>query len=530
MQPPTSRTLPALLGELEVRFPDGAAVVGQGQSLSYGELRARSRSFAAGLAKLGIGPGDHVALLMQNRPDWLVAFFGIASLGAVTVAINTWATAHELEYMLAHSKSRALITVDRFINNDYLATLAEIAPRDQRVPELKHVICLADAPTPGTISFASLLADHDAESLAFDVAVEPESVAAMLYTSGSTSTPKGVPILHHGLIENAWNIGERLAIVVGDRVWLPSPLFWGFGCENALFVSFTHGACLVLQDVFDAGEALRLLEEERCTAVYVTANMVHEVLEHPDFSKRDLRAVRRGATLGSPTQIERAALLAPDVCHVYGLTETYANAITTQATDDLEIRKHSIGYPLPGMDVVIADPDSHAAVSPGEIGEIKVKGYVTPGYHDDPEKNAAAFDDDGYLLTGDLALEGGDGRIYFRGRLKEMVKTGGINVSPIEVEDALREHPDVQEAFVTGIADPTLDEIVAAVIVAKTDGKSSELTAEKLGAFCRETLASYKVPRAYRFVAADELPVTSTGKLQKNRLPDFFKDVGGGAA
>ena len=368
------------------------------------------------------------------------------------------------------------------------------------------------------IGFGELLTDQNERNAIEFCRASPEDTAMLLYTSGSTSTPKGVPIQHFGLIENAWNIGERLGISGGDRIWLPSPLFWGFGCENALFVSLTHGACLVLQDVFDAGEALRLLEEEHCTAAYVTANMVHAVLEHPDFGKRDLSKLRRGATLGSPAQIERAAQLARDICHVYGLTETYANAITTQVTDPLEVRKHSIGFPLPGMDVVIADPETHAAVDDGEIGEIKVKGYVTLGYHNDPEKNAAAFDQDGYLLTGDLALRGEDGLIYFRGRLKEMVKTGGINVSPVEVEDALRSHPDVQEAFVTGIADLTHDEIVAAVIVSRR----KTLTADQLNQHCRQTLAAYKVPRTYRFVGAEELPVTATGKLQKNRLAEFF--------
>ena len=519
MEPPTSRTLPHLLDELSQRFPDCSAVTGGGQELTYGDLRAQSRAFAHGLSKLGIGRGDHVALLMQNRPEWLVAFFGIASLGAVAVAINTWATAHELEYMLSHSEARALVTVDRFINNDYLATLATIEPRAERLPRLEHVVCLADKLPNNVIAFADLLAprnEHEGEHSI--IAAEPNDVAAMLYTSGSTSTPKGVPILHFGLIENAWNIGERLGIVVGDRVWLPSPLFWGFGCENALFVSFTHGACLVVQDIFDAGEALRLLEEESCTVVYVTANMVHAVLEHEDFAKRDLSALRTGATLGSPAQIEQAARLAPNICHVYGLTETYANAITTETTDSLEIRQHSIGMPLPGMEVVIADPETHEPVADGVIGEIKIKGYVTPGYHNDPEKNAAGFDADGFLLTGDLAFFGPDGRVYFRGRLKEMVKTGGINVSPIEVEDVLRTHPDVQEVFVTGVADATHDEIVAAVVVAKRDGVS----ADQLADFCRQTLASYKVPRAFRFVSAEELPVTATGKLQKNRLPEFF--------
>ena len=517
MEPPSSRTLPCLLDEMCERFPDGSAIADSGRELSYCELRRDSRALAAGLAELGVLPGDHVALLMHNRPEWLVAFFGIATLGAATVAINTWATAHELEYMLNHSGSRVLITVDGFLNNDYLATISTISPREERLPALEHIVCLAAAVPEGLIAFDALMEESAIEG---DVAVQPDTMAAMLYTSGSTSTPKGVPILHRGLIENGWNIGERVGIVPGDRVWLPSPLFWGFGCENALFVSFTHGAGLVVQGAFDAGEALQLLEEERCTVAYVTANMVHAVLEHPDFEKRDLSALRTGATLGSPAQIERAARLAPGICHVYGLTETYANCITTSTSDSLEVRKHSIGTPLPGMDVVLADPKTHQAVAQGEIGEIKVRGYVTPGYHNDPEKNAAAFDAEGYLLTGDLALTGEDGRIYFRGRLKEMIKTGGINVSPIEVEDTLRTHTSVQEAFVTGVSDPTHDEIVGAVIVSA--GES--ISADELIDFCRRTLASYKVPRAFRFVNAEELPVTSTGKLQKNRLPEFFAD------
>ena len=248
--------------------------------------------------------------------------------------------------------------------------------------------------------------------------------------------------------------------------------------------------------------------------------MAQAMYEHPDRLRRDLSSLRTGATIGTPEQIGRVVELgAREICNVYGLTETYGNCAVTDAHDPHEIRRASVGRPLDGVRIRIVDPETGALLPTGAVGEIRVEGYITPGYYRDPERNAAVFDAEGFFLTGDLGMLDAEGRLYFRGRIKEMVKTGGINVAPIEVEETLMRHPGVSAAFVVGVPDPVRDEILAAVVVRRP---GSAVTEDELRRHCATALAAYKLPRLYRFVEERELPLTVTGKLQKNRLRALF--------
>ena len=518
---PESRTVPGLIDELARRLPDREALVGSGERYTYRQLRDEMRRTARALHVLGVRRGDKVAILMGNRPEWIVAALAITTLGGVMVGVNTWATLRELEYILAHSDAKLLVTAERFLKHDYRAMLQEIAPR---LPLLERIVCVADEVPAGWLRYADLTAlgapVPEAAVDAAQAAVAPADVAYLLYTSGSTSTPKGVQLQHYALIENMWQIGERQRVTERDRLWLAVSLFWGLGCENALFNLLTHGGCVVLQEHFDAGEALALIERERCTMFYGTPNMAQALHEHPDRVRRDLSSLRGGATIGTPEQIMRVVELgAREICNIYGLTETYGNCNVTDAAAPLEERLTTLGRPLPGVDQRIVDPEAGKVLPPGEVGEIRVKGYVTLGYYKDPARTAESFDEHGYFRTGDLGWADADGRLHFRGRLKEMVKTGGINVAPVEVEEILMTHPGVQLAFVTGVPDPVCDEALAAVIVPKAGVTISE---SDLTAFCRESLAAYKVPKLVRFAAEHELPLTTTGKLQKNRLAGVF--------
>jgi fatty-acyl-CoA synthase len=516
---PESRTVPDLIEELARRLPDREALVGSGQRYSYRELRGEVRRIARGLHALGVRRGDKVAILMGNRPEWVIADLAITLLGGVMVGVNTWATARELEYILGHSDSRMLITVPHFLKHDYHAVLQSLRPRLQ---QLQEIICVGDDVPPGWLPYHQLLSTGVSEDTvdAAQRAVAPQDVAYLLYTSGSTSVPKGVLIQHFGLIENMWQIGERQHVTERDRLWLAVSLFWGLGCENALFNLLTHGGCVVLQEHFDAGEALELIERERCTMFYGTPNMAQALHEHPERARRDLSSLRGGATIGTPEQIMRVVELgAREVCNIYGLTETYGNCNVADAADPIEKRLASVGRPLEGVEQRIVDPQSGEPLPPGEVGEIRVKGYVTLGYYKDPARTLEAFDEQGYFKTGDLGCVDAEGLLYFRGRIKEMVKTGGINVAPIEVEEVLMSHPGVQAAFVTGVPDPVHDEVLAAVIVPK---RGATLSEKELCDYCRRTLAVYKVPRLIRFAAEEELPLTTTGKLQKNRLASTF--------
>jgi fatty-acyl-CoA synthase len=521
---PTSRTIPDLLDELAARFPQREALVGGGRRFTYAAVRADVRAFAKGLHALGVRKGDKVAILMGNTPEWIIADLAICALGGVMVAVNTWVTERELGYVLAHSDATVLIASDHYLKYDYFAMLDELAPHAQSMPRLARIIHVGARAYRGSMPFDDVyphgraVADAQIERAAR--AVDPADVAYLLYTSGSTSTPKGVQLQHFALIENMWHIGERMHVTEHDRLWLAVSLFWGLGCENALFNVLTHGGCVVLQESFEPGEALRLIADERCTLFYGTPNMAQALIEHPDRPAHDLSCLRSGGTVGTPEQIRRVVDLgARDICNIYGLTETYGNCTVIDAAEPLDVRLTSVGRPLPGVDLRIVDPESGTALAPGEVGEIRVKGYVTIGYYKDADKNRAAFDADGYFVTGDLGFLDAAGRLYFRGRIKEMIKTGGINVAPVEVEETLMAHPAVKLACVTGVPDPRRDEVIAAVIVCQAGQSVAEAD---LLAHCRRQLAAYKIPRLVKFVSEAELPLTVTGKLQKNRLAEFF--------
>ena len=285
VESPRSRTLPQLLDEMASRQPPREFIVGAEARLTYAETRTRVRRLAKGLYRLGVRGGEKVTLLMNNRTEWLLVDFAVTLLGATLVPISTWSRARELAYVLNHCDATTFITVDRFLGQNYLAMLAEIgAPGSDRLPQLRHVVSVGDARPAGMVPFEDLWnmgADvSDATLDACQHAVGPDDVAYILYTSGTTSTPKGVQLRHRGLIENTWHIGERQHLGPGDRMWMGISLFWSFGCLNALLAVMTHGGCIVLQEHFDAAAALALIERERCTVYYGTPNIALALWEH----------------------------------------------------------------------------------------------------------------------------------------------------------------------------------------------------------------------------------------------------------
>jgi fatty-acyl-CoA synthase len=520
---PRSRTLPDLLDEMAARDPAREFIVGAQERLTYAETRARVRPLAKGLHRLGVRRGEKVALLMNNRVEWLLVDFAVTLLGATLVPISTWSRARELGYVLNHCDATTLIAVARFLGQDYLAMLAEVgAPGSERLPQLRRVVAVGAEHPAGAARFEDLGemggGVDDAVLDACQRAVTPDDVAYILYTSGTTSTPKGVQLQHRGLIENTWSIGERQHLGPADRMWMGISLFWSFGCLNALLAVMTHGGAIVLQEQFDPAAALALIERERCTVYYGTPNIALALWEHPDRARRDLSSLRTGAAIGPPPAMQMAMDLgAREICNVYGLTECYGNSNVTDAHDPVDVRLHTVGRPLPGMEIRIVDRDTRRPLPPGEVGEILIRGHLTPGYYKDPERNAAAFDAEGFFLTGDLGLVADDGRLRFRGRIKEMVKTGGINVAPLEVEEVLLGHAGVEQAYVIGLPDPRREEILAAAVVLK-DG--CEVSEDELRAHCKKALAAFKVPRHIRIVKRADLPVTATGKVQKFRLQE----------
>lgn len=525
---PRSFTIAQLLIEQTERFGDREAFVAGAVRLTYRQLRQEVLRVARGLHALGVRRGDHVAILMGNRIEWALSFLALQQLGATTVGLNTWATPREMEYALAHAEVSCLIAIDRFRRSDYQAMIGAMQPRATVLPRLTRTVWLAADPqqTPaldpqaGEFGWADLLAMGEgvnvADVEAAGAAVGPDDVGMLLYTSGSTAAPKGILLQQRHWIQNGFHIGERQKVTADDRLWLAVSLFWSFGCVNAMPNLLSHGGCIVLQEHFDAAEALALIERERCPILYGTPNMVLALHEHADRPRRDLTSLRSGAMIGTPEQIMLAVELgAEKICNVYGLSETYGNCNVIDADEPLQVRLQSVGQPLENVTIHICDIETGARLPAGQVGEVRVQGPLFKAYYKEPGKTAESFDAEGFFRTGDLGMLDEAGRLYYRGRLKEMVKSGGINIAPVEVEETLMRHPGVRTAYVIGVPHPTLDEALAAIIIAKS---ADPLDVDDLKKHCQRELAAYKVPQRFHFTTEAQLPLTTTGKVQKMNL------------
>jgi fatty-acyl-CoA synthase len=508
MNLPASRTYFDLVCEQVALRPDHMAIVDRGRAISYITLAARARVLGGALQAGGIKRGSKVGALINNRIEWLELCFGANALGAVLVPFSTWSTEAELDYLLADSGIELLFALDSFAGQDFAAMLERLKGT-KRYPALREIVMLG---APYEAFRAS------AEPFNGPCFGKPEDDALILYTSGSSARPKAVRLVNRGLIENGFNIGERMGLTPEDRVLVSPPLFWSYGSANALPAILTHGATMVMQGRFEPGEALDLIERHRCTALYTLPAMTNALVAHAAFDRTRTQSLRTGLTLGTPQDLHIAAerLAAPNICNIYGATEVYGNCCVTPAEWPLEQRASCQGPPLPGVTIRIVDPGTRAPRPTGEAGEVEVKGYVTPGYAGaSAEHNTSVFTADGYFRTGDLAFLDAAGHFHFVGRESEMIKRSGINVSPAEVEDALQRHAAVAAAAVVGAPDSRRGEAIFAFVVRAA---GQEIESEALRTHCRSLLSSYKVPDRIEF--CDSLPVTKTGKLFKRELKE----------
>ena len=500
-----ARTLPGLLDAHTDSTPDHEFLVYREERWTYGAFRDEAARLAAGLAARGIRRGDNVGLLMGNCAEWLAVMFAALSLGARVVAVNTWFRTHELRHVFAKTDIRLLVAADRYLGQDYLSLLREA----EAFRKVGTVVILGETP-PDALPYAALRRRPGVFPRP-----EPDDVAQILFTSGTTAMPKGAQLTHRGILENMRAIGERMRLGPQDRVWLAINLFWSFAAANALGAALTHGATIVLQHAFEPGEAMALIERERCSVFYGLPNMAHAMWEHPDRPSRDLSSLRTGLSIGTPGEmalIERLGV--GRILQVYGLTEAYGNSAVCDYDDPEDVRHTTCGRPLPGQDFRLVDPGTGLD---GERGEIWLRGRNMPGYYKDPKRDREIFTDDGWMKTGDLAAWSGGGRLLFEGRLKEMLKSGGINIAPREIEMFLQDQPGVAEAYVVGLPDTVKGEVPVAVVVAEP-GASPD--AETLRRTCRAELAAYKTPQRIEIVERAALPVTATGKVRKLELAE----------
>ena len=532
---PLHATLGELLDQVAEAYPTRTAVIFKDRALSFAELRERADRLAAGLAGVGLGRGDHLAVWLPSGIEWVLVELAAARLGLVVVPISTRYKLAEAEYILRQSDAAALVLVDGFLEVDYLARLDELAggrfvgPGLAPFPRLRRVIASGARVPSGAVALAELIDGPPLESAEWP-AVAPTDPLFILYTSGTTGFPKGAMLSHRNVVYNAFHMGERLRLGPEDRVLLMPPLFHVFGCVNGVVGAFSHTAGIVVQETFDAGEALDLLDRHACTAVYGTATMFQMLLQHPTLTTTRRPRLRTGkiGSMPVPDTVMRGIveqLGAREICNSYGQTEASVSLLT-RAGDGLDVLLRGVGPPIPGVEIRVVDPRSGGPVPDGEDGEICVRGpHLMLGYYNMPDKTAEAVDAEGWLHSGDLGRVVGPGLYQVTGRIKDMYISGGLKVYPAEVENVLYQHPAVVEAAIVGIPDERLGEVGCAFVRLR-DGARAD--SEELIAWVRERLAGYKVPRVVRFV--DAFPTTANGKVQKFRLREEAARaaVGGG--
>ncbi len=520
-----------LPGEMGRRFGTREALVFGDARYTFSELAEHVDRAAKALMALGVQPGDHVSLWLNNRADWLFFMFGLARIGAVQVPVNTRFRTNDLEYVVRQSDSAMLITHDVSGPIDYLAMVREVISLPERgdivddsdLPMLRRVVIVGDGDDgdyPGTVDWAGAIADADritdAELDARARAVDPDDPVFIMYTSGTTGFPKGV-VHNHKLIRNVEERAFRLGVTESDVILNYLPLFHAFGYSEAALMSMVSGARHVVMETFDPDAALDLVERERATICHGFDTHVQGLCDAQEARPRDVSSLRTGlfgAGMHNSTPVMRRSIHLLKPMHSvsgYGMTELWIGATLGSLDDDAQHRSETSGYPAPGYELKVVDPDTGREQPDGVPGELRVRGYcLMLGYYKKPKETAESYDQDGWFCTGDMAERHADGYIRFIGRYKDMLKVGGENVDPMEVEGLLLEHPAVQQVAVVGVAERRLAEVPVAFVERKS---GAEVDEDAIIAYCRGKVASFKIPRQVVFV--DAFPMTASGKIRK---------------
>ena len=474
-----------------------------------------------------------MAIWLPNRPSWFIAQQACARIGAVVVALNPRYRTHELAYILAQSDSAALLLTDHLGAIDYLETLHEVLPdlarsvpgelASDRFPVLRHVIVDAEDPYPGCHRLSDAMDAGADAAWPLPATVAPDDVFTILYTSGTTSFPKGAMISHRNCVPQSWYCGEVLCVTPEDRVLHALPAAGTWGGVNIPLTTWSHGACLVLMAAWDAGRALALMERERITIWNGVDAMAKSLIAHPDLGRYDRSALRTGgigATGGGGHGLFEDAVSRigmREVYQPYGMTECQALCLLHHLDEPFDLRIRSGIKPVPRLEVRVVDPETGVVCPADREGELQFRGEcVTRGYYKKPEETAAAFTSDGWFRTGDLAVRDAAGHTFFKGRLRETLRISHHMVAPGEIEAFLMSHPAVEQAFVVGVPDPETNEAPVAYVILRAGARLGE---EELHGFCRGRIASFKIPRAVRFV--DDVPRTPGphgDKVQKGKL------------
>ena len=511
--PADERTVPRLARAAAERFGDAPALEDGDARLSFRAFWREGLGAARAFVAAGIRPGDRVALWAPNVWEWPVAALGIHAAGGVLVPLNTRMKGAEASYILNKSGARILLTVRGFLGTDYPALL-----RGESLPALERTVLLRGEPA-GETAWGAFVASgagvSEADALARALAVSPDDLYALLFTSGTTGKPKGVMTCHGQNLRAfaAWS--EVVGLRAGDRYLCVNPFFHAFGYKSGWLASLMRGATLLPHAVFDADAVLARIARDRISMLPGPPTLYQTILAHPQRASFDLRALRLAVTGAAAIPVElvrrmRDELGFETVVTGYGLTEACGIATMCRAGDDPETIATTSGRAIPGVEVICADRDGKEAPR-GEAGEVLVRGYnVMRGYFDDPVATREAIDADGWLHTGDIGVMDAAGNLRITDRIKDMYISGGFNCYPAEIEGMLFGSGLCAQVAVIGIPDERMGEVGMAFVVPRPGTKP---TPEGVIAWCREHMANYKVPR--RVEILDALPTNASGKVTK---------------
>jgi long-chain acyl-CoA synthetase len=467
--------------------------------ITYAELDAASSRVAGLLRARGLRPGDRIGVMLPNVPQFAMAYYGILRAGGVVVPMNVLLKEREVAFYLGDPQARLVFAWHEFAD----AAAAGAAQTGAEV-----IVVDAD-------NFGGMLAAAEPQP-----AIEPraaDDTAVMLYTSGTTGTPKGAELTHAGLARNVQALlaEDMFGLRPDDVVFGALPLFHIFGQACALNATISAGGCLALLPRFDAAQALGILESAHVTVFAGVPTMYSALLNHPARERTNVSTMRLAVSGGAALPVEVLhgfeAAFGCQILEGYGMSETSPMIAFNHA--DRERKPGSVGTPIAGVEVKLVNA-VREVVAPGEVGEIAVRGHnVMKGYWQRPEATAEAIDGDGWFYTGDMGRVDGDGYYFIVDRKKDLIIRGGYNVYPREIEEVLYEHPAVREAAVIGIPHPSLGEEVAAAVALKPD---AHVTTEELREFVKRHVAAYKYPRELWLV--DELPKGPSGKILKREI------------
>lgn len=531
-------TIGDLLDRSAGRYPHNEALVfpESGVRYTYREMQQACNRVAKGMMAMGIKRGEHIAIMAPNVPEWVLTQFASAKVGAVLVMVNTNYKLFELEYLVRHSDVTSLFFAGKFRDADYLDMIYQLCPEMQenmpgrlnckKLPMLKNLVLIGNGQAPGLYTWEEMLAMgesiSDQELAARQAFLHPDDVTNIQYTTGITGFPKGVMLSHTNLVKNATDMGECMRLGPDDRLCIPVPLFHTFGCVLGTITCVAASATMVIPEYFNPVRVLEAVEKERCTALHGVPTMFItelEVLERQPFKTHWLRTGIMSGAPCPPELIKRVAekMGMRQIVVTYGQAEASPGVTMSRVEEPLELRMHTVGRPLDGVEVKIADPATGRDVPPGNQGEICVRGYnIMKGYYKMPEATAAAIDSDGWLHTGDLGVMDEDGYLRVTGRIRDVIIRGGENIYPREIEEFLLTHPSIKDVQVVGVPSEKYGEEVMAFI--QLNG-GTEVTAEEIKKYCSGKIARYKIPAHIQFV--DGYPTAASGKVQKSKLREL---------